>query len=215
MFLAINPGRVSGTCPAPTTKDPAFGLPAVWIERRAARAGAGHGLHRRRRRHGRRHASVDGGARPGERAARPAGSAKPARADGQDLAQAGRGPGAEAAAARGGAARAAEPARRGRAHPRHAHHPRDACRSRRAHAGPERADRRRARRARTRHRAATLRHHARAVGDRPRSRLVPDRLRSPLARLLRRSVAALRVLAHSEVPDARTIRVSAMVGGKR
>ncbi len=31
-FLAINPGRVSGTLPGRETKDPAFGLPAVWIE---------------------------------------------------------------------------------------------------------------------------------------------------------------------------------------
>jgi len=45
--------------------------------------------------------------------------------------------------------------------------------------------------------------------------LVPDRLRLPLARLVRRSVPNLRVLAHSEIPDARTIRVSATVGGKR
>ncbi len=32
LFLAINPGRVSGTLPGNPTKDPAFGLPAVWIE---------------------------------------------------------------------------------------------------------------------------------------------------------------------------------------
>lgn len=31
-FLAIDPGRVSGTLPGPQTRDPAFGLPAVWIE---------------------------------------------------------------------------------------------------------------------------------------------------------------------------------------
>lgn len=31
-FLAINPGRVSGTLPGAQTKDPAFGLPAVWVE---------------------------------------------------------------------------------------------------------------------------------------------------------------------------------------
>jgi len=53
-----------------------------------------------------------------------------------------------------------------------------------------------------------------ALGQ-PTALLVPDRLRTPLARLLRRSVSSLRVLAHSEIPDARTIRVSAMVGGKR
>jgi len=32
MFLAINPGRVSGPLAGNQTKDPAFGLPAVWIE---------------------------------------------------------------------------------------------------------------------------------------------------------------------------------------
>ena len=31
-FLAINPGRVTGKLPGPTTKDPAFGLSATWIE---------------------------------------------------------------------------------------------------------------------------------------------------------------------------------------
>jgi flagellar biosynthesis protein FlhA len=32
MYLAINPGQASGTLPGTKTKDPAFGLPAVWIE---------------------------------------------------------------------------------------------------------------------------------------------------------------------------------------
>ena len=32
MLLAINPGRVSGHLPGAQTKDPAFGLPAIWIE---------------------------------------------------------------------------------------------------------------------------------------------------------------------------------------
>jgi len=32
MFLAINPGRVSGALPGAATTDPAFGLPAVWVE---------------------------------------------------------------------------------------------------------------------------------------------------------------------------------------
>jgi flagellar biosynthesis protein FlhA len=31
-FLAINPGRVAGTLSGAVTKDPAFGLPAVWID---------------------------------------------------------------------------------------------------------------------------------------------------------------------------------------
>jgi flagellar biosynthesis protein FlhA len=32
MFLAINPGRVSAQIPGAATQDPAFGLPAVWID---------------------------------------------------------------------------------------------------------------------------------------------------------------------------------------
>jgi flagellar biosynthesis protein FlhA len=32
MHLAINPGRVAGTLPGTATQDPAFGLPAIWIE---------------------------------------------------------------------------------------------------------------------------------------------------------------------------------------
>ena len=31
-YLAINPGRVAGTIPGTPTKDPAFGLPAIWVE---------------------------------------------------------------------------------------------------------------------------------------------------------------------------------------
>jgi len=32
MYLAINPGHVNGTLPGAVTRDPAFGLPAVWVE---------------------------------------------------------------------------------------------------------------------------------------------------------------------------------------
>ena len=32
MFLAINPGSVSGILPGTPTKDPAFGLPAIWVD---------------------------------------------------------------------------------------------------------------------------------------------------------------------------------------
>ena len=31
-YLAIDPGMVTGTLPGPTTSDPAFGLPAVWVD---------------------------------------------------------------------------------------------------------------------------------------------------------------------------------------
>jgi flagellar biosynthesis protein FlhA len=49
---------------------------------------------------------------------------------------------------------------------------------------------------------------------RPAALLVPDRLRMPLARLLRRSIPSLRVLALSEIPESKTIRVSTVVGGR-
>jgi flagellar biosynthesis protein FlhA len=32
MYLAINPGRVLAQLPGPQTRDPAFGLPAIWVE---------------------------------------------------------------------------------------------------------------------------------------------------------------------------------------
>jgi flagellar biosynthesis protein FlhA len=38
MFLAINPGRVANEVPGITTTDPAFGLPAVWVESEARSA---------------------------------------------------------------------------------------------------------------------------------------------------------------------------------
>ncbi len=53
-----------------------------------------------------------------------------------------------------------------------------------------------------------------ALGQ-PAVLLVPDRLRWPLVRLVRRGAPGLRVLGHSEIPDARTVRVGALVGGKQ
>ncbi|HEY9397216.1 MAG TPA: flagellar biosynthesis protein FlhA [Burkholderiales bacterium] len=46
----------------------------------------------------------------------------------------------------------------------------------------------------------------------PTALLVPDRLRQPLSRLLRRALPQLRVLAHAEIPDSRSVRVSSIVG---
>jgi flagellar biosynthesis protein FlhA len=43
--------------------------------------------------------------------------------------------------------------------------------------------------------------------------LVPDRLRVPLVRLLRRAAPRLRVIGHSEVPETSQIRVSTVLGG--
>jgi len=42
--------------------------------------------------------------------------------------------------------------------------------------------------------------------------LVPDRLRLPLTRLLRRAAPRLRVLGHGEIPETSTIRVSTVLG---
>ena len=42
--------------------------------------------------------------------------------------------------------------------------------------------------------------------------LTPDPLRRPLAHLLRRALPNLRVLAHAEIPDSRSIRVTSVVG---
>jgi flagellar biosynthesis protein FlhA len=48
----------------------------------------------------------------------------------------------------------------------------------------------------------------------PSALLVPDRLRAPLARLLRRAVPNLKVLAHAEMPDTRSVRVSVVLGAR-
>jgi len=45
--------------------------------------------------------------------------------------------------------------------------------------------------------------------------LVSDRLRLPMARLLKRSAPGLKVLAHGEIPEAQKVRVRVTVGGKR
>ena len=44
--------------------------------------------------------------------------------------------------------------------------------------------------------------------------LVPAELRVLLARFLRRAVSQIKVIAHSEVPDTSTIKVTALLGGK-
>ena len=44
--------------------------------------------------------------------------------------------------------------------------------------------------------------------------LVPAPLRPALSRMLRRMVPKLKVIAHSEVPDAKRIKVTAALGGK-
>jgi flagellar biosynthesis protein FlhA len=60
--------------------------------------------------------------------------------------------------------------------------------------------------------AAAVRHQE-TLGM-PTALLVPDRLRIPLARLLRRALPQLRVLAHAEIPDSRSVRVSSVLGAR-
>ncbi|NDY94021.1 flagellar biosynthesis protein FlhA [Ideonella livida] len=48
----------------------------------------------------------------------------------------------------------------------------------------------------------------------PACLLVPDPLRAPLARLLRRAAPRLKVLAHSEIPETHSIRISQVIGGR-
>ncbi|MDA8382360.1 MAG: flagellar biosynthesis protein FlhA [Betaproteobacteria bacterium] len=43
MFLAINPGRVLGALPGPETRDPTFGLPAVWVDAGMREQAQGYG----------------------------------------------------------------------------------------------------------------------------------------------------------------------------
>jgi flagellar biosynthesis protein FlhA len=46
----------------------------------------------------------------------------------------------------------------------------------------------------------------------PACLLVPDVLRAPLARLLKRAAPRLKVLAHSEIPDTHSIRIASVIG---
>ena len=61
--------------------------------------------------------------------------------------------------------------------------------------------------------AAAAARHQEALGL-PIALLVPDRMRLPLARLLRRALPQLRVIAHAEIPDSRTVRVSSILGAR-
>ncbi|MET0334724.1 MAG: FHIPEP family type III secretion protein, partial [Rhizobacter sp.] len=48
----------------------------------------------------------------------------------------------------------------------------------------------------------------------PACLLVPDMIRAPMARLLRRAAPRLRVLGHSEIPETHSIRIGAVIGGQ-
>jgi len=47
----------------------------------------------------------------------------------------------------------------------------------------------------------------------PACLLVPDHIRAPMARLLRRAAPRLRVLSHSEIPETHSIRIGSLIGG--
>jgi flagellar biosynthesis protein FlhA len=46
----------------------------------------------------------------------------------------------------------------------------------------------------------------------PACLLVPDPIRAPMARLLRRAVPRLKVLSHSEIPETHSIRIGSIIG---
>ncbi|MES2888967.1 MAG: flagellar biosynthesis protein FlhA [Pseudomonadota bacterium] len=47
----------------------------------------------------------------------------------------------------------------------------------------------------------------------PACLLVPDMIRAPMARLLKRAAPRLRVLSHSEIPETHSIRIGSIIGG--
>ncbi|HSW05112.1 flagellar biosynthesis protein FlhA [Aquabacterium sp.] len=47
----------------------------------------------------------------------------------------------------------------------------------------------------------------------PACLLVPDLIRAPMARLLKRSAPRLKVLGHSEIPETHSIRIGSIIGG--
>lgn len=47
----------------------------------------------------------------------------------------------------------------------------------------------------------------------PAALLVPDLIRAPMARLLKRAAPRLKVLGHSEIPETHTIRIGSIIGG--
>ena len=46
----------------------------------------------------------------------------------------------------------------------------------------------------------------------PACLLVPDRIRAPLAKLLKKGVPRLRVLGHAEIPETQSIRIGRIIG---
>jgi len=46
----------------------------------------------------------------------------------------------------------------------------------------------------------------------PACLLVPDGIRAPMARLLKRSAPRLKVIGHSEIPDTHSIRIGSIIG---
>jgi flagellar biosynthesis protein FlhA len=46
----------------------------------------------------------------------------------------------------------------------------------------------------------------------PACLLVPDMIRAPMARLLKRAAPRLKVLSHSEIPETHSIRIGSIIG---
>ena len=82
-------------------------------------------------------------------------------------------------------------------------------------AGAQLAARRRARpgrRRRARARAPPSRRKRQEDLGHPACLLVPDLIRAPMARLLKRAAPRLKVLSHSEIPETHSIRIGSIIG---
>jgi flagellar biosynthesis protein FlhA len=57
-------------------------------------------------------------------------------------------------------------------------------------------------------------HSAKAQEDLgvPACLLVPDLIRAPIARLVKRAAPRLKVLSHSEIPETHSIRIGSVIG---
>ena len=182
--LAIDPtGSALKHLAGEVTTEPTFGLPAKWLLDRRPRPRRGGRLHRGRRRRGDRDPPDRAAPPQRPRAARPPRGPGAARHRRQAQRQGRRGADPAPDVDGRGDAGAAQPAPRGRLGARHAHHPRDARRSRGAdqeHRRPDR-DGPPAARAPPDPRPAVGRRHAAPAGARPARRVAAARRLGPPA----------------------------------
>ena len=128
--LAIPGGKADASLEGQPTREPAFGMSALWIPAERAERARARRLHRGGRGQRPGHAPVGVDPPPRARAVLAAGCQAPARPRSGGASQSGRGSRAQVAASRRGAARAAKPSARARLDPRRGVHSGGAGRSR-------------------------------------------------------------------------------------